>query len=265
MTQDLAALVPLLSDPSVMQIEHVLQTFADSGKKIAPYLDRILPLLRHESAEIRWMAIRAVAASQDSGLSHLLLPLLDDPNAEVRAEALDILGALRATQYEQKYLRMLDDPSAWVRMKGARLAGFLALASLIPKLRALLGDPDPDVRASATFALSQLDPEGSTEGLRDFLYSEFPWIRERAAFALARRSDSRLAPEFLRLLADPDRIVQSKAVLGLMLIDREAYLPTVMAMIEEANDGPHPELLAVLKAGKPRPFPSGIQPRPKNS
>jgi HEAT repeat protein len=156
----------------------------------APHADQLpflLDCLHHDDAEIRALAIEALAEQQELELIDLLEPMLDDPDDDVRAAALRAIGRRRTARVKEILFDRLckDEVCApivlelLVAIEGAAIGSRLlelypsvapparllvldALASLKepaaePLIIALIADPDPDVRRRAVRAAARFD------------------------------------------------------------------------------------------------------------
>jgi len=119
--------------------------------------DRLVPLLRHRDATVRFWA--AVLLGRYADVPHLedaLVPLADDPDPRVRKAAAESLGRVGGTQAAAVALRLLADPVAFVRANAARALGRLARVEHASRVAALLGDRDWWVRFAARQSLEMM-------------------------------------------------------------------------------------------------------------
>ena len=205
--------------------------------KAVPALLETVSATRTEDADVRDIALRALARIGDSRsvqplvtaleaadawlAPHLadilvrhgeaaidpLLALLDRPApARARAWAANVLGELRAAPAAPALLRGLDDSDSEVRAKSATALGRLGERSAVgPLLDHLLADPAPFVRARIASALGQFGDAEVTDRLIHALGDPAWWVRVRSVDALARIGPSAEQPLLVALdSGDPD-------------------------------------------------------------
>jgi HEAT repeat protein len=158
---------------------------------------------------VRVTAAQAAAASGNSGLDKVL-PLLKDPSGEVRQGTALALAAAGRTEGDQLVDAMVgtgvsdlvlsvaealpDQPARW---EGA--------------VRPLLEGADPIDRLRAARVLQKADPEAARKTVQTGLSDANPAVREEAARSLAALDAVPGEPFVYRLLADPSAVVRLEA------------------------------------------------------
>jgi Uri superfamily endonuclease len=117
--------------------------------------ERLVPLLAHEDAEIRWWAARALAEVGRDGGPPLLEGILDDPDPDVRACAALALGRIGDGSAAPALAAQLSDESAFVSSIASDALSMLGDAA-VEALAEKLADENPHVRLLAVRALSRI-------------------------------------------------------------------------------------------------------------
>lgn len=87
--------------------------------KMARAVPELLPLLGHDSAEVRLNVVRALASINDRTAAEPISKLAGDPSWEVRNAVMQALGRLAASDRIHHLLEGLSDPNWWVRFSSA--------------------------------------------------------------------------------------------------------------------------------------------------
>jgi HEAT repeat protein len=148
-------------------------------------LKALQALLRDPSAELRWWAVRGLAASTHPQAPHLLAGALRDPDQEVQKCA--ALG-LRLRPTPQAIPDLIQQLQGKDRLL-ARLAGD-ALSAIgaqaIPALAKVLQSPDPAARSAAARALAHIDSPDIIEPLMRAVDDPSPYVRHWVEEGLGR-------------------------------------------------------------------------------
>ena len=144
-----------------------LTTGADAPARVAAQIDRLAPrpgtrlvaLLSHPDATIRFWAVRLLAPYSGGLAEDRLIALLDDPEPSVRAGSLSGLRVASSGDALRGALALLNDEEPRVRTHACRTVADLGGARMAPFLVPLLGDPSWWVRQSAHDALKRLGPQ----------------------------------------------------------------------------------------------------------
>lgn len=241
--------------------------------KAVPALLETVRATRTEDADVRDIALRALARIADSGaigqlavaletadgwlaphLADILVrhgepaiaPLLaildrrDRPTA--RAWAANVLGELRADSALPALLRGLDDSDDEVRAKSATALGRLGDRIAVgPLLDHLLVDPAPFVRARIANALGHFGDSDVTDRLVHALGDSAWWVRMRSVEALERIGPAAEQP-LLGALDNADAGIRGRAAVTLERLGAAATLAS--SIRNEENAGEAAETLA---------------------
>jgi len=163
---DVAGAVPALVGlfPDVEAIRAVSR-FGPAG---AEAVLKLIELLRHEDATIRWQAARTLGKIRESAVASVpeLIRLTgSDPEPLVREHAAEALGDMgpAAAAGIPALVQALKDPVARVRRDAVRALGQMGPAAngSLGEVRVAVTDPDADVKAAAARAVRLIDPAAS--------------------------------------------------------------------------------------------------------
>jgi HEAT repeat protein len=181
---DIELFLEALASGSDVAVEEIIENFHKlSTPQAASVLNALLPLLKSPDPNIRWWAVRGLAALDDSRVVELLLSALDDPEPMVRQCA--ALG-----------LRLHPQTNA--------------VSALINSLQ----DEDYLTVNLAADALVVIG-EASVLPLIDVLQQGRRTARPAAARALAQIGDHRAIPVLFSVLEDDSALVEHWAAEGL--------------------------------------------------
>lgn len=201
------------------------------GASVAPALIETAASARTEDADVREIALRALARMADpqavvplvDALSHAegwLAPRITDilvRHGENSVEAL--LGFL------ERHARHPARP--WV----VAALGEIRSRRAYPVLIRALNDPDDEVRAKAATALGQLgDRRAAGYLLERLLGDPAPFVRARIATALGQFNDPEVVDRLVRALGDPAWWVRLRSVEALEHIGGDAEGPLLGAL-----------------------------------
>ena len=138
----------------------------DAPVRVAAALDelaprpgtRLLPLLRHPSAAVRFSAVRLLARYPALALRHVP-DATRDASPQIRAAALETLRETTSGEALRCALERLEDPHPLVRAHAIRTAGATAGARCAVLLVPALGDRSWWVRDAARETLTAAGPE----------------------------------------------------------------------------------------------------------
>jgi HEAT repeat protein len=155
-------------------------------------LSQVAPLAlgpkRDPHAEVRSLALTAIAAHEDIAPTEELLPLLHDADPEVRATCEHALRGRGLTGPHVQLARQMSDPQAQVRARvPAQVSRFSELDARL-WLDRLSRDPSPAVRAAVLRAAAEVDQEQLLERLEAMADSDpSPTVRQIANYYLRAR------------------------------------------------------------------------------
>lgn len=172
------ALSALSSFPDGVPVDVVLSTMNDADPEMRQVAISYALSHLHESEEDGPADPRFVAA---------FTRLLKDPAADIRQMAVNAVAEAGLTQVPAELLAMSTDRSADVRQQVAYALGRIGDAKSVPALKTLLADANADVREAAITGLSEIRDRSALEALVGALRSDDPVIRRQAAMALGQR------------------------------------------------------------------------------
>src|SRR5215210_1620556 len=193
------------------------------------------PLIRAlEDAEV-WLAPRSadiLARHGDAVVAPLITVLNEGDHRPSRAWAANVLGEVRAQGAFSSVVRLLDDPEDEVRAKAATALGRIgdrrAVGYLVDHL---LSDPAPFVRARISAALGQLGGPEVIERLVRALGDQAWWVRMRTVEALEHVGGVAEGP-LLIALDDSDPEIRMRAAVAL---ERLGVPNNLVRMIESGE------------------------------
>jgi HEAT repeat protein len=218
------------------------------------------------SAEVRWCAATALAAT---GKSEAAQPLMDalsdedpmvpeaaarglgrlaDPRAvdaleralgderrgvrDIAATALAQRGGAQATQ---ALVRVLKDESHVARAEAAMALGQMDSQEALQALLAAVDDRDPRVRGSAAWALGSIGDPSATDALVGLLQDESYSVREHTTRALGRIGGDRAVEALVGALQDESQWVRQAAARALRDIGDERAVPPLIDAMEQGD------------------------------
>ncbi len=187
-------LLALLKDSSVEVRRYALSALSSFPDGVP--VDVVLATMNDADPEMRQVAIsyalsRFHEGDEDSPADPRFVAaftrLLKDPAADIRQMAVSAVAQAGLTQAPAELLAMTNDKSADVRQQVAYALGHIGDAKAVPALKALLTDANADVREAAINGLSEVRDRSALEALVGALRSEDPVVRRQAAMALGQR------------------------------------------------------------------------------
>jgi HEAT repeat protein len=193
--------------------------------------------LASEAAEIRGAAVSGIMryGGLDGMVSaaETLKTLIRHERADMRAEAARALGDIGVKNFYQPVLELMNDPDADVRRRAFQTAGILKSPELILPLlyKAQLPLTSRDaVQALSAYGVSVLPT--LTKVLDNRL--EDVQVRRAAIHVTSKLGDERCAPLLARQLADPDEPTRTRAAEGLLRLGSVIVPPEVQEMVRKA-------------------------------
>ena len=167
-----------------------LANWTENPARVAAHLDslaprvgeRLVPLLGHPDAVVRFYALRLLAGYPALARRHAAA-LTRDLSPNVRAAALETLRQTGSSEALRYALQLLDDDRALVRAHASRTASRISGLASARFIAPLLSDPSWWVREAAREALVEVGPEVASFML-PLLDHEDPARRSGAALVL---------------------------------------------------------------------------------
>ena len=196
----------------------------------------VQPLVKALEAAEAWLAphIADILARHGEAAIDPLLALLDrGAQPRARAWAANVLGELHAARAFPALLRCLDDTDDEVRAKSATALGRLGDRRAVgPLLDRMLADPAPFVRARIANALGQFGGGEVTDRLVHALGDPAWWVRVRSVEALERIGPAAEQPLVVALDSEDAEIRQRAAV----TLERMGATETLAAAVRNGEN-----------------------------
>ena len=135
------------------------------GARGGDAVPKLIPLLTHESADIRRQTAKAlgkIGVAAKSAIPDLIKTMETDKEAGVREQSAEAFGEIGPTAVEAvpSLIKALKDPDKGVRKDAARSLGQIGPGAkdALPAVKALASDPDSRVREYAAKAARRIDP-----------------------------------------------------------------------------------------------------------
>jgi len=164
-------------------------------------------LLHRNNPEIKISSLRYLQEHGDDADLRLILELRSDPEPEVRAAAIYTAATIGDQETTEQIENDLADPDPTV--KGAAVAALINSGDLDNLLNAgvvlkeMLNSEHVESRIAAAESLAHVKTEGLFRPLIGLLQDDDPRVIRAALEACAKRSDDRLIPVIIPLIADP--------------------------------------------------------------
>src|SRR4051812_46129934 len=249
------------------------------GAKAVPALLSTVQATQSEDADVREIALRALARIADPGavqplvealaraetwlapriadiltrhgeaaVDHLIQLLTSTGGNTARAWAANVLGEVRAGRAFPALLRALDDVDDEVRAKAATALGRLDdRRAVAPLLERLLTDPAPFVRARVAAALGQFGGPEVIDRLVQTLGDTAWWVRMRGVEALQQIGSPAEGP-LLVALDDTDPEIRQRAAIPLERLGLPAALTRRIEQGDAGGEAPR-TLARIVAAG----------------
>jgi HEAT repeat protein len=228
--------------------------------KAVPTLLETVQATRTEDADVREIALRALARIADPRAVEPLVEALQSAEAWLAPRIADILtrhGELVVDPLISFFERPTRHPA---RPWAANVLGELRAQRAFSALSRGLDDPDDDVRAKSASALGRLGDSRALGYLLDHLLGDpAPFVRSRIAAALGQFDDPVVTDRLIRALGDPAWWVRMRSVEALEHIGLNAEGPLLLAL-----EDPDPEIksraaVALERLGLPESLADLIQ------
>jgi HEAT repeat protein len=206
--------------------------------KAVPVLLETIQATRSEDADVREIALRALARIGDTRAVEPLVLALKESENWLAPRIADILVRHGETVVDAMILFLQDESRHPARAWAANVLGELKAQRAFPVLVASLKDLDDEVRSKSAGALGKLGDSRAVSYLLDHLLSDpAPFVRARIAGALGQFADHEVIERLVRALGDPAWWVRMRSVEALEQIGPAAESPLTVAL-----DDPDPEI-----------------------
>lgn len=199
--------------------------------KAVPALLETLQATRTEDADVRDIALRALARIADPRAIAPLIDTLETAEPWLSPHLADILTR-HGDAAIGPLLAMLDrGTSSPARAWAANVLGELRAEQALPALLRGLDDPDDEVRAKCATALGRLGDRSAVSALLDHLLTDrAPFVRARIANAVGQFGDMEVTDRLIHALGDPAWWVRTRSVEALERIGASAEQPLLTAL-----------------------------------
>lgn len=189
--------------------------------------DRLLPLLKHPSNDLRKSVADILGETGDASSVPGLMEAMDDPDENVRTSAIDSLGKLRDARAIPVLVKSLKARKTWIQFSAAEALGKICDEETIKILIEKLGHCDEITAFSIVEAFGELKIEEAAEPLVALLPKASPALRNCIIKTLAliaedhgytilyRLGNKTLSACLIDALADEDQEVQNAALKAL--------------------------------------------------
>jgi HEAT repeat protein len=206
--------------------------------KAVPALLDTIQATRAEDADVREIALRALARIKDPRAVVPLVEALRKSEVWLAPRIADILGRHGEIVVDPMIGFLNETTRHPARAWAANILGELRAPRAFPVLVRALGDLDDEVRAKAAGALGRLGDRRAITYLLDTLLTDpAPFVRARIAGALGQFNEPEVIERLVRALGDPAWWVRMRSVEALEQIGPVAESPLLLAL-----DDPDPEI-----------------------
>ncbi|HEU5153970.1 MAG TPA: HEAT repeat domain-containing protein [Gemmatimonadales bacterium] len=206
--------------------------------KAVPALLETIQATRTEDADVREIALRALARIKDPRAVAPLVEALRKAEVWLAPRIADILGRHGEVVVDPMIGFLTETTRHPARAWAANILGELRAPRAFPVLVQALGDLDDEVRAKAAGALGRLGDRRAITYLLDTLLTDpAPFVRARIAGALGQFNEPEVIERLVRALGDPAWWVRMRSVEALEQIGPVAESPLLLAL-----DDPDPEI-----------------------
>jgi HEAT repeat protein len=233
-----AALRPLLGDKDEGIRTAAAGAMGKVGSKSA--VPDLIAQINGGTAQVRRVAIGAVAAIADPSGEEILIAALDNPDTdnEARVQAAMGLGTLASDKAVDRLIRALSDFD--LKVQAAAVAALIhAGEPSAPKLAAILASPknvkdtDSALRIRAAQALGGINSPATTGALIKGLQNSDAGVRKACSMALGHEGNSAAVEPLIALLADEDGSVAAQASNALTAIGEDGWSALAKALSSE--------------------------------
>jgi HEAT repeat protein len=206
--------------------------------KAVPALLETIQATRAEDADVREIALRALARIADPRAVDALVTALKQSEVWLAPRIADILVRHGEPVVDPMLAFLSEATRHPARAWAANILGELKIPRAFPALIAALKDLDDEVRAKAAGALGKLGDRRAVTYLLDHLLADpAPFVRARIAGALGQFAGNEVIDRLVRALGDPAWWVRMRSVEALEQIGPTAETPLIVAL-----DDPDPEI-----------------------
>jgi HEAT repeat protein len=206
--------------------------------KAVPALLETIQATRTEDADVREIALRALARIKDPRAVVPLVEALRKAEVWLAPRIADILGRHGEVVVDPMIAFLTETTRHPARAWAANILGELRAPRAFTVLVQALGDLDDEVRAKAAGALGRLGDRRAITYLLDTLLTDpAPFVRARIAGALGQFNEPEVIERLVRALGDPAWWVRMRSVEALEQIGPVAESPLLLAL-----DDPDPEI-----------------------
>jgi HEAT repeat protein len=235
----ITALHPLLSDKDEGIRTAAAGAMGKVGSKSA--VPDLIAQINGGTAQVRRVAIGAVAAIADPSGEEILIAALDNPDTdnEARVQAAMGLGALASDKAVDRLIRALSDFD--LKVQAAAVAALIhAGGPAVPKLITVLtsvpknaNDSDAALRIRTAQALGGINSPATTGALIKGVQNSDAGVRKACAMALGHEGNSTAVEPLIVLLADKDGSVAAQASNALTAIGEKGQPALAKALSSE--------------------------------
>ena len=199
--------------------------------KAVPALLETVQATQTEDADVREIALRALARIADPGAVQSLVFALAEAEPWLAPRIADIL-ARHGDVVVEPLLALLDDSDRQTaRAWAANVLGEVGAQAAVPALIRSLDDADDEVRAKSATALGRLGDQRALQPLLDHLLTDpAPFVRVRIAATLGQFGGPEVVNRLVRALGDPAWWVRLRGVEALEQIGPSAEGPLMVAL-----------------------------------
>lgn len=208
-----------------------------NAKAVPPLLETV-QATRSEDADVREIALRALARIADPRAVEALVQALKTAEVWLAPRIADILVRHGDAVVDPMIAFVAEQNRHPARAWAANILGELKSARAFPVLINALKDQDDEVRAKSAGALGRLGDRRAVTYLLEHLLSDpAPFVRARIASALGQFPGTEVIDRLVRALGDPAWWVRMRSVEALEQIGPTAESPLILAL-----DDPDPEI-----------------------
>jgi HEAT repeat protein len=208
------------------------------GAKAVPALLETVQATQTEDADVREIALRALARIADPGAVAPLTEALAGAEVWLAPRIADILARHGELVVDPLIELLAESDRHPARAWAANVLGEVRAHRALPALVRALEDPDDEVRAKSATALGRLGDRRAIGHLLDHLLTDpAPFVRARIASTLGKFGGPEVVDRLVRALGDPAWWVRMRGVEALEQIGSVAQGPLLLAL-----DDPDPEI-----------------------
>ncbi len=197
-------------------------------------LETLVRGLENASAELGDAIAWALGQIQWQDPDRVIDVLFQGADRTSRLGVIDVLGQLGHDTGRELVRAMLGDGDAEVVCKSVHVLGDLQDREAVPDLLELLRSPAEAVRLEVLDALARIQDGGALPAIRAAVFDPSEAVRGRAVLVLAALRDLASADVMRGVLVSlrSSEEMRGYALLGLMVLDRDADLPAILETLE---------------------------------